>query len=60
MTRETKGVRMARVLDALGITTSSWYQRLIPEDQRRRPGPQPKPIPWEVMEAVLKLAREEA
>jgi transposase InsO family protein len=58
MTRETKGARITRVLGVLGIAPSSWYRRPIPEDQRRRPGPQPKSIPWEVMEAVLKMARE--
>jgi len=39
MTSETKGVQITRVLGALGIATSSWYRRPIPEDQRRRPGP---------------------
>jgi len=58
MTSETSGARITRVLGALDIATSSWYRRPIPEDQRRRPGPKPKPVPWEAMEAVLKMARE--
>lgn len=58
MTLETTGVRLTGVLRALDIATSSWYRKPIPEDQRRRPGPKPKPIPPEVIEAVVKMATE--
>jgi putative transposase len=46
------------VLRALGLATSSWYRRPIPEDRRRRPGPPPRPIPQEVIDAVVKMATE--
>lgn len=58
MTLETAGVRLTGVLRALGIATSSWYRRPIPEDRRRRPGPPPRPIPQEVIDAVVKMATE--
>lgn len=50
--------RITGVLRCLGIATSSWYRRPIPSDQRRRPGPKPKPIPKEVEEAVVTMATE--
>lgn len=50
--------RITGVLRCLDIATSSWYRQPIPADQRRRPGPKPKPIPQEVEEAVLTMAVE--
>ena len=58
MTDEAKTVRLTAVLSALQIPTSSWYRQPIPEDQRRRPGPQPKPIPEAVEKAVIAMATE--
>jgi putative transposase len=58
MTLETNTVRLTGVLRALGIARSSWYRQPIPEDQRRRPGPPPKAIRLEVIEAVVKMATE--
>ena len=58
MTSETESARITGVLGALGIATSSWYRQPIAEDQRRRPGPKPKPIPPEVIDAVVKMATE--
>ena len=58
MTLETNTVRLTGILRALGIATSSWYRQPIPEDQRRRPGPPPKAIRLEVIEAVVKMATE--
>jgi len=45
MTLETDGVRLTGVLRALGIATSSWYRRPIPEDRRRRPRRENPPGP---------------
>ena len=58
MTSETAGARITRVLGALGIATSSWYRKPIPEGERRRPGPPPKLIPLEVIETVVNMATE--
>jgi len=58
MIEESSQARTTAVLRALSIPTSTWYRQPIPEDQRRRPGPLPKPIPKEVEEAVVKMATE--
>jgi transposase InsO family protein len=58
MTSETQGARITRVLDALDVATSSWYRQPVPEDQRRRPGPKPSPIPPEIVEAVVNMATD--
>jgi transposase InsO family protein len=42
----------------LDIAASSWYRRSIPPEQRRRPGPPPKPIPKSVKEAVVQMATD--
>ena len=39
-----------------GIAHSSWYHRPVPPEQRKRPGPRPRPIPDAVQRAVLKMA----
>ena len=58
MTNETADARITGVLSALEIPTSSWYRKPIPEGERRRPGPKPKPIPEEVTDAVVNMATE--
>jgi hypothetical protein len=58
MTLATAGVRLTGVLRALGIATSSWYRKAIPEDQRRRPGPPPRSIPEEAIDAVVTMATD--
>ena len=58
MTDETAHTRITGVLSALSIPTSSWYRNPIPEAERRRPGPQPKPIPEEIIQAVVGMATE--
>ena len=50
--------RLTGVLKNLGIAASSWYRQPVPEGERRRPGPEPKPIPQEVIDAVVKMATE--
>ena len=55
--RSHRGVRLTRVLDALGIARSSWY-RQRDDAPRRRPGPKPKPLAPEVVEAVVAMATE--
>ena len=49
-------LRKTEVLKVLGIPSSSWYRRPVPADQRRRPGPAAKPIPDEVLHAVIEMA----
>ena len=56
MTDETADARIIGVLSALSIPTSSWYRKPIPEGERRRPGPKPKPIPEEIIQAVVRMA----
>lgn len=58
MTTETKHVRLTGVLRVLEIAPSTWYRKPIPEDERRRPGPMPKPISQEVIVAVVKMATD--
>lgn len=58
MVAATPRPRLTGVLDALGVASSSWYRRPVPEDQRRRPGPAPKPVPEEIVRAVVKMAQE--
>jgi transposase InsO family protein len=48
--------RCTEVLRHLGIATSSWYR---PESaERKRPGPAPKPIPQDIVDAVLTMATD--
>jgi transposase InsO family protein len=58
MTGESKRVRLTAILAALEIPKSTWYRPLIPEDQRRRPGPKPKPIPEAIEKAVVTMATD--
>ena len=58
MTDATARARLTGVLRALDIATSSWYRKPIPADERRRPGPQPTPIPEKVTQAVVAMATE--
>ena len=58
MTGESKPFRLTAVLAALDIPKSTWYRSPIPEDQRRRPGPKPKPIPEAIEKAVVAMATE--
>lgn len=54
---ETAQARLTRVLGNLGIATSSWYRRSVPQEQRKRPGPPPREIVPEVERWVLEMAR---
>ena len=56
MTNETARTRITGVLSALSIPASSWYRKPIPEAERRRPGPKPRVIPEEVIQAVVRMA----
>ncbi len=49
-------LRRTRLLQALGVATSSWYRQLIAFEQRRRPGPAPQPIAEAVRHAVITMA----
>ena len=49
---------LIKVLDLLGIASSSWYQRHKPECDRARPGPDPRPVPPEIEQAVLAMATD--
>lgn len=49
-------MRLTRVLEALSISSSSWYREPVPADQRRRPGPAPQLIPDDVLHAVVEMA----
>jgi putative transposase len=50
--------RITSVLLALGISSSSWYHRPIPQEERKRPGPTKQPIPYQAVEAVVTMAAE--
>ena len=49
-------IRRTGLLDALGVPRSSWYRPPVPEESRKRPGPQPRPIADEVVQAVVSMA----
>ena len=56
MIEQASDERAMAVLRCLGIATSSWYRRPIAPEDRRRPGPKPKPIPDDVIDAVVNMA----
>jgi len=56
MTDETDHARITGVLSALEIPRSSWYRKVIPEAERRRPGPKPRAIPQQIVQAVVSMA----
>jgi len=51
-------LRLTALLDALGVPRSSWYRRVVPEGERKPPGPPPKPIPDEVVRWVVPMAMD--
>ena len=50
--------RLGQVLRHVGIASSSWYRPSSDEASRKRPGPQPKPIAEQVVQAVVTMATE--
>jgi transposase InsO family protein len=50
------GARLTRVLRSLGISTSRWYHRPVPLEQRHRRGPKPKPVPKHIERWVKAMA----
>lgn len=52
----TSPARRTQVLRLVGVAPSSWYR--VPAEQPKRRGPPPKPIPDEVLEAVVKMATD--
>jgi putative transposase len=58
MIAEGSHIRLTGVLSALGIATSSWYRRPKRPEERRRPGPQPVPIAAEIVQAVVRMAKD--
>ena len=57
MVSEPGPIRLTKVLDGVGLSRSSWYYRSVPESARRRPGPKPMPIPPEIIQAVVPMAK---
>ncbi len=56
MVEEAPTARLTAVLRAVGIAPSSWYREGVSPETRKRPGPQPKPISDEVLQAVVQRA----
>ena len=54
LTVNDTAARQTRVLQLLGIATSSWYRQPVVE--RKRPGPAPQAISDEVVQAIVKMA----
>src|SRR4029077_14779728 len=50
--------RRTEVLRLVGITPSSWYRPSEDQEQQKRPGPERKPIPEEVVRAGVKRATD--
>jgi transposase InsO family protein len=58
MIAESDKPRLMRVLDHLGVAASSWYRLPKPPEERRRPGPPPRPIDAKIVEVVVAMARD--
>ena len=56
MMREEDRPRLTRILKAVGIGRSAWYRKPILDEDRKPPGPAPKPIPPEVEGWVVDMA----
>lgn len=54
--KEPPGPRLTSLLQWLSIQTSSWYHAVKPPEQRRCPGPPPRPIPAPIESAVATMA----
>lgn len=48
--------RLTNILQWLSIQTSRWYHAAKPPDQRKRPGPAPRPLPASLEQAVVAMA----
>jgi putative transposase len=51
-------VRLREVLKHLGVARSSWYAGGKPVGEHKRPGPSPKPVPAELVEAIVTAAEQ--
>src|SRR5205085_1175066 len=56
--KEHPGTRLTSVLRALGLAGSSWYHEPVAADQRKRPGPAPRPLPPEKVQGVIQMATD--
>jgi putative transposase len=56
--KERPGTRLTGVLRALGLAGSSWYHEPVAADQRKRPGPAPRPLPPEKVQGVIQMATD--
>ena len=54
--RNHKGVRLIRVLSALGIAHSTWYRKRFGNGKRKKPGPAPHPVPKKIEELAVTTA----
>ena len=50
--------RLTGILESLGIATSNWYHHPLPAEERKRPGPPPRPVPPEIEQAVVRMATD--
>ena len=50
--------RRTAVLRLIGVAASSWYRPPCNPAERKRPGPPPKPIAEEVVQAVVEMATQ--
>ena len=57
-TQTARILRLGRVLGHLGIAVSSWYRPSTDEGLRKRPGPPPKPIAEQVVQALVTMATQ--
>lgn len=55
---QDRGIRLTGLLDALGVPRSSWYRSPVDPDERKQPGPPPKPVPDEVVQWVVRMAMD--
>lgn len=53
---EVPQARLTRVLKILDVASSSWYRPPVPQEDRQRPGPMPKPVDPQVEQWVLTMA----
>jgi transposase InsO family protein len=56
--KEHPGTRLTRVLRELGLAGSSWYHEPVPAEQRKRPGPLPRPLAPEKVQGIVQMATD--
>lgn len=55
---ESSRPRVTRVLQSIGVATSSWYRAPIAPEERKKPGPVGRPVSPEAERAIVQMATD--